>query len=145
MKMGKQVAVIGVATVAAAGIGLAGVAVAQGSNPSSANGAAEAGADAQDPSYTGSVRAPADNGTEQSDAAEAQALAGLASITPAQAVAAATAAVPGTAGAAALGNENGYVVYGVEVTAADGTVTDVKVDAGNGAVLARDADTETED
>ena len=49
-------------------------------------------------------------------------------------------AVPGTAAQPELENENGSVVYGVEVTKADGTVVDVKVDAGNGEVLAREAD-----
>ena len=48
------------------------------------------------------------------------------------------AAVPGTAGTATLENENGNVVYSVIVTTSTGAV-DVKVDAGNGKVLAQDA------
>ena len=48
--------------------------------------------------------------------------------------AAAIAAVPGTAGDVELENENGNVVYGVEVTTANGTV-DIKIDAGNAKVL----------
>jgi uncharacterized membrane protein YkoI len=62
-----------------------------------------------------------------------------ATISPDQAKQAALAAVPGTAGKVELESENGNVVYGVEVTA-NGTTTDVKVDAGNGSVLAKDAD-----
>jgi len=80
------------------------------------------------------------------EAAESAALEGLAQVTPEEATAAALKAVPGTAAAAQLENENGYVVYGIEVTAADGTVIDVKIDAGDGAVLAQDAaDSETAD
>ncbi|MGB3683380.1 MAG: PepSY domain-containing protein, partial [Rubrobacteraceae bacterium] len=39
---------------------------------------------------------------------------------------------------AELGNENGYVVWEVEVAAQDGTLQEVKVDAGNGKVLAQE-------
>lgn len=119
----------------------------------------------QDPSYVGTIPAPNDGRTdtdgaenaetsesvESSDdtaaeAAESAALEGLAQVTPEEATAAALKAVPGTAAAAQLENENGYVVYGIEVTAADGTVIDVKIDAGDGAVLAQDAaDSETAD
>ena len=52
----------------------------------------------------------------------------------------ATAAVPGTAGTPELSDENGNVVYDVEVTAADGSKVGVKVDAGNGSVLAQETD-----
>lgn len=101
------------------------------------------GSEAQDPSYTGSVQAPADqtaDGTGQdNEAADAAALAPLASIDAAAASSAATAAVPGTAGTPVLEDENGSVVWGVEVTRADGTVVDVKVDAGNGTVLSQPA------
>jgi uncharacterized membrane protein YkoI len=78
-------------------------------------------------------------GTTENDQAEAAALQAAAKISPDQAKQAALAAVPGTAGKVELENENGNVVYGVEVTA-NGTTTDVKVDAGNGSVLAKDAD-----
>lgn len=44
----------------------------------------------------------------------------------------------GTAGAAELDSENGYVVYSVPITGADGTTVDVKIDAGNAAVLAQE-------
>lgn len=136
MKISKRVTVLSIAGgLAAAGIGVAGVAAAQG-GPAGSSVAGDSDGGAPDPSYAGSVAAPAETG-EQSDAEEAQSLAGLATITPAQAVAAATAAVAGQAGTAQLENENGYVVYAVEVTAADGTTTDVKVDAGTGRVLAQ--------
>ena len=46
--------------------------------------------------------------------------------------------MPGTAGPATLENENGNVVYGVTITNG-ATTTDVKVDAGNGKVLAQDS------
>ncbi len=41
---------------------------------------------------------------------------------------------------AGLENENGYLVYGVEILKPDGTVADVKVDAGTGKVLRVDLD-----
>jgi outer membrane lipoprotein SlyB len=48
--------------------------------------------------------------------------------------------VSGTAGAIELDNENGNVVYSVEITKADGSKLDVKVDAGNARVLHQEAD-----
>ena len=65
-------------------------------------------------------------------------------ITAAQATAAALAAQPGTAGKAELEDEDGKSVYGVEVTAANGTKYDVKVDANTGNVLKVEADEEDE-
>lgn len=96
-----------------------------------------------EPTYTGSVTVPADNEadgqeTEDSEAAEAAALESLATLTPAEAEQAAVAAVPGTVAQTELDNENGFVVYSVEITGTDGSVTEVKVDAGNGAVLAQE-------
>lgn len=108
----------------------------------------------QEPSYTGSVPAPqegvetedgtetVDNGAAEAD--ESAALESLATITPEEATTAALAAVPGTAGAAELDSENGYVVYSVPITRADGTTVDVKIDAGNAAVLAQETDEGTE-
>lgn len=98
---------------------------------------------AEDPSYTGTVRAPAE--TEQADghegsgsgAQEQAALQALATITAAQAEQSALAAFPGTVTETDLDNENGFVVYSVEINGADGTVTEVTVDAGNGSVLAQ--------
>lgn len=114
----------GVAALAAAGTGIA-IAQSNGSG---------GGANA---AYTSSITAP-DSGTE--DATNDAALAGLAKISPDQAKAAALAAVPGTAGKVELENENGNVVFGVEVTNTNGSRFDVKVDAGNGTVLAQEAD-----
>ena len=58
----------------------------------------------------------------------------LARITPEQAQAAALAQVPGTVKKVELENEDGNVVYGVEIKTADGE-SNVKVDAGDGRVL----------
>jgi uncharacterized membrane protein YkoI len=51
------------------------------------------------------------------------------------AVNAALKAVPGKVLKAERENENGYLVYGVEVAKADRKIADVKIDAGNGKVL----------
>lgn len=77
---------------------------------------------------------------ELSDAEELKQLQGLAKISAADAEAAATAAVPGKASPAELEDEDGNVVFDVHVTAADGTVTEVIVDAGNGKVLHQEKD-----
>jgi uncharacterized membrane protein YkoI len=63
------------------------------------------------------------------------ALKAMATVTAAQANAAAVAAVPGTAGTPEVIFDRGYVVYRTIVTAADGTKTEVIVDAGNATVL----------
>lgn len=139
MNKNKRIALIGALTAALA-FGGAGVALASGVNAD--------GGDAQEPSYTGSVAAPAeqDDATESatSEADESAALASLATVTPQEAEAAAVAAVPGTAGPAQLENENGYVVYGVEVTAADGSIIEVTIDAGTGDVLGQESDSDSE-
>lgn len=119
---------------------------------------ADATSGEQDSSYVGSIPAPNESteGAEGSegaegaegakDTAESAALASLATITPDEAAAAALKAVPGTVTDTHLEDENGYVVYGVYVTAADGSVTEVKIDAGNGSMLAQEtADSETAD
>jgi uncharacterized membrane protein YkoI len=95
-------------------------------------------ADSGNPSYTASVTAPQGSANETDENA---ALAPLAKITAADATTAALAAVPGTAGPITLENENGNVVYGVTVTTPTGAV-DVKVDAGNGKILAQDSGAE---
>ncbi|GAB5047397.1 PepSY domain-containing protein [Thermodesulfovibrio sp. TK110] len=48
--------------------------------------------------------------------------------------------VPGKVIKAELENENGYLVYGVEIVKADKQIADVKVDAGNGKILKIDLD-----
>ena len=50
--------------------------------------------------------------------------------------------VPGKACKAELENENGYLVYGVEIAKSDSQITEVKVDAGNGKVLKIETDQE---
>ena len=96
----------------------------------------------QDPSYVSSITAPEDeNLTEEEEAA---ALKDLAVITPEEATAAALAAVPGTVDKVELDNENGAIVYSVEITDASGKQIDVKVDAGNGTVVHQDADEDYE-
>lgn len=137
----KRTAAVGGAITALA-LGGTGIALAQSDAPTgppaSADTETENGEVTEEPAYTGSVPAPADADTEGSEADEAAGLEALAVISSDEASAAAVAAVPGTVGAVELGNENGYVVYDVEVTTAGGTVVDVKVDAGNGQVLAQE-------
>jgi len=71
---------------------------------------------------------------DKAEGAESERLKSLARITPEQASAAALAQVPGTVMKVGLENEDGNVVYGVEIKTADGK-SDVKVDAGDGRVL----------
>jgi uncharacterized membrane protein YkoI len=88
--------------------------------------------DEQQPQYTGSISVDESQYKGMGEADEAAALQTKATITSAQAEAAALAANPGTTVAKTeLGNENGFVVYSVEL----GNGMDVKVDAGNGKVL----------
>ena len=124
----------------AAGVGLTlGVAALAGAatspdqiapNPASAEVDGE-----QDPMLNGSIQAPDDESLSEPE--EAKALEGLATISLSDAEAAATSAVPGgTVNSVELGNENGSVVYEVDMTDANGQEVEVKVDAGNGGVLA---------
>ena len=119
--------------------GAAGIAnAATGSSTSSPPAAEQQESDTtQDPSYRSSVTT-ADNQTTD-EASEAAGLQTLAKISAEDAKAAALAKVPGTACQVELDNENGNVVYSVEVTTAQGVV-DVKVDAGSATVLAQEAD-----
>lgn len=149
----------GASVAAAAGTSSAAPAVVQsdqgqpdGETADGPDGGPGSAAESADPGYVGSVTAPADNrpdGQENaaSEGQESTALQALATISSSQAQQAALAAVPGTVAQTQLEEENGFVVYGVEVTGADGTVTDVKVDAGNGTVLAQQTgdDQETAD
>jgi uncharacterized membrane protein YkoI len=129
------------ATALGATVGLAGIVGFTGAHAPkqlvSAQADGESGDQTQDPSYTSSVTAPEQNG--QSEANQSAALESLAKISADQARDAALVAVPGTAGNVELDNENGNVVYSVQVTDASGKVIDVKVDAGNGSVLRQDS------
>jgi uncharacterized membrane protein YkoI len=102
--------------------------------------------DEQNPSYVSSIRTnnPQDNeevkGQDQdNEATESSSLQSLAKISPEDAKAAALSAVPGTIREVSLDNENGNVVYSIEVQTAKG-ITEVKIDAGNGKVLAQDSE-----
>lgn len=100
----------------------------------------EAGPDEQEPNYAGAATIAVDESTmPQDEAAEAAALASLATISQADAEAAALATVSGEIVQAELDNENGFVVWSIEVRDAAGTVHDVKIDAGNAAVLGTQA------
>lgn len=65
----------------------------------------------------------------------------LAKITPDQAVQKALAGTKGQVLKTELEDENGFLVYGVEIVTPDKSIVDVKVDAGSGKVLAMDRDT----
>lgn len=92
----------------------------------------------QDPTLNGSIQAPEVEG--QSEADESAALESLASITADKAGQAALAANPGaTINSVQLENENGTVVYEVDMTDSSGAAIEVKVDAGNATVLAQDS------
>jgi uncharacterized membrane protein YkoI len=64
----------------------------------------------------------------------------MARISPEQAVQQALNTVQGQVLKTELQNENGFLVYGVEVVTADKSIMEVKVDAGSGQVLAVDHD-----
>lgn len=141
--------VAGAAVATAMVAALGGVAAAQSTGTTQPDqSSAATPSDQQDPNLNGSVTVPneqGDTGQETSDdeAKEAAELAKLAKVSKAEAIAAATQAVRGQAGKVELDNENGSVVWSVEVTSGS-THVDVKVDAGNGKVLATDADNDTE-
>jgi len=130
------------AGLAALAIGGSALASAQGSDPQPANAPAAAQQEredgAQNPAYRSSLTTPEQE--FKSEDAEAQALQSKATISAAEARSAALAAVPGTVESVELDNENGNVVYSVEIKKADGSKIDVKVDAGNAKVLHQEAD-----
>ncbi len=95
-----------------------------------------------DPSYESSISAPAAD--DANDADESKSLESLVTVTPEQARDAALSAVSGTVGEVELENEAGAVVYSVEITDASGSRFDVKIDAGNAAVLHQAADDDSE-
>ncbi len=77
------------------------------------------------------------------DAAEQAKLAKLAKVSADDAVKKATAAVPGKAAPAELDDEDGKVVYEVEIIQDDGTEVDVIIDAINGDVIAQETDADS--
>ncbi len=92
----------------------------------------EDGDSTQDPSYTGSIPVDEAQTDDMSETDEAAALQGQATISADEAKAAAEAANPGAkAVKVELDNENGYLVYSVELD----NGLDVKIDAGDASVL----------
>ena len=94
-------------------------------------------ANTESPSYQSSITVDQSGDGENGEAAR---YAGLAKIDAGRAMAAAQAHIPGKVLSAALENENGNLVYSVVITpVSGGPVQDVKVDAGDAAVLYTDA------
>lgn len=110
-----------------------GLAMAQQSSADAPSAAQhEADEEVQEPSYTGSIMVDDAQYEGMSEDEEAAALEELAVLSAADAEAAALAANPGTTAVQVeLDNENGVVVYSVELS----NGLDVKVDAGNGQIL----------
>jgi uncharacterized membrane protein YkoI len=98
----------------------------------------------QDPMLDGSIQLAESEG--RSEAEESSSMAALATITDAEATEAAVAANPdATVDAVELGNENGSVVFEVTMTDSSGASLEVKVDAGNGTVLAQESGDEVDE
>lgn len=143
MTMKKIIAGVAAASVLTVG---AGAAMAAQQSPQETTGTQAAQQQEQEPSFNGSVAAPpeteANDATENpgNDAAEAKQLEGLARIDQPAAEGAALGAVPGKVQQTELDNENGSVVYSVEILGQDGKLQEVVVDAGDGKVLAQGAE-----
>lgn len=127
---------LALATTAAVAVPLAGYAFAQTGTAQSQN-TGDNDVETRDdptPASRSSIQLPPESqAAEQPDAQEEAQLRGLARITPQQASQAAQAAVPGTVRSVSLENDDGGLVYAVVIGQ-----TEVKVDAGNGRVLARE-------
>lgn len=100
-----------------------------------ADGGGEDRDNTQDPQLNGSIAVDESQFDGLAEADEAAALAPLAKISADEAAAAAQAEVPGDVGKVELDNENGSLVYSVDIAGQD-----VKVDAGTGAVLQVESD-----
>lgn len=147
-----KIVVAALATTAALGGGV-GVAAAGGSEAPSQKAlsgpAAEQGeateqneaTEQEEPALNGSIQTQEVAGENEQQ--EQQRLSSQAKVSQADAEQAALAAVPGKVTASELGNENGSLIWEVDVTKADGSSAEVKVDAGNGDVLAQEADDES--
>ena len=81
-----------------------------------------------------------ENDEEENDTQNQAELAKQAKITEEQATKTALEKVPGTVNEVELEDENGTIVYGIEVVSTDGTQQDVKVDAQTGKVVKVEAD-----
>ena len=143
MTVTKIITGVAAATMLTAG---AGAALAAQQSTQETTGTQAAQKQEQEPSFNGSVAAPpeteANDATENpgDDAAEAKRLEELAIIDQAAAEKAALGAVPGKVQQTELDNENGSVVYSVEIMGQDGKLREVVVDAGDGKVLAQGAE-----
>lgn len=93
------------------------------------------GAESQ-PTYESSVKISDQSDGESGEAAN---LASMAKIDATAATAAALAQVPGSVLQVSLDNENGNLVYSVEIKTAANAIQDVKVDAGTAKLLSVDA------
>lgn len=128
------------------GLAVAGTAVASAqpaptsahSATSTTSGTDTTGQNGEQGGVTGTLKAPAET-PGQSEQEQGAALQAIAKVTRADAEKAALAAVPGTVTSSTLGDENGWVIFEVTVKDAKGASTEVKVDAGNGRVLAHEA------
>lgn len=69
----------------------------------------------------------------------------MAEVSLADAVRIAEEQVDGRTWFAALENENGFLVYDIEVVTTDGDIVDFLIDAGNGAVLEMEVDNEDDE
>ena len=106
-----------------------------------AGGNDQAGANDQSPKLNGSITVTQTATDGQSETAEAAALAPLAKITVDQAKTAALAANANTTvTSASLEDENGTLIYSVVLS----NGSDVKMDAGNGAILQTDANADSQ-
>ncbi|MHA7278084.1 PepSY domain-containing protein [Arthrobacter sp. Hz1] len=124
---------------AAVGLSAANAATVPAPAPVEANQDSAENGEQQEPKLNGSITAP-ESATEQSEADESAQLTKLATIDAKAAEATATGSVPGSSVVSTeLGDENGSVVYEVTVKDGAGVLTEVKVDAGNAAVLATEA------
>ena len=83
-----------------------------------------------------------ENDEEENDTQSQAELAKQAKITEEQATKTALEKVPGTVNEVELEDENGTIVYGIEVVLTDGTQQDVKVDAQTGKIVKVEADDE---
>jgi len=97
----------------------------------------KADSNVQEPNYVGSIKV--DEKAYASEADEATALQGLAKISPSDAEKTSLVQVPGTVVKTILENENGNLVYSVEIKDATNKVSDVKIDTGNGTMLTVEA------
>ncbi len=84
------------------------------------------------------------NTGEQAETANSAQLQSSAKITPEQAKSAALAQISGTVKNIQLENEEGSIIYAVEIQIADGGIREVTVDAGNGQVLPAESDSEND-